>query len=170
MSWRKGFSWLFKSKFLFEKFSSFCGLYPILDLHSMIFKPVKLHVYPWKRLMLSKAYFGCAGKTRLSGFHGFKPSGQNLALRIFSLLSLTHIRATMRVTLRPPLVIPWFLREILEFLGEINSPRTGVSIPPTGFPHLKAFSPNPLVQCLPSCHRTIPCNISKFTRINWLDL
>jgi hypothetical protein len=31
------------------------------------------------------------------------------------------------------LVIPWFLREILEFLGEINSPRTGVSVPPTDF-------------------------------------
>jgi hypothetical protein len=37
MSWRKYFSWLFKSKFIFEKFSSFCGLYPVLDLHSMVF-------------------------------------------------------------------------------------------------------------------------------------
>jgi hypothetical protein len=30
-------------------------------------------------------------------------------------------------------VIPWFLRGILEFLGEINSPRTGVSVSPTDF-------------------------------------
>jgi hypothetical protein len=30
------------------------------------------------------------------------------------------------------LAIPWFLRGILEFLGEI-SPRTGVSVPPTDF-------------------------------------
>jgi hypothetical protein len=42
----KGFSWLFKLKFLFEKFSFFCGLYPILDLHSMVFKPLNLYVYP----------------------------------------------------------------------------------------------------------------------------
>jgi hypothetical protein len=31
------------------------------------------------------------------------------------------------------LAIPWFLRGILEFLGEINSPRTSVSVPLTGF-------------------------------------
>jgi hypothetical protein len=42
----KGFSWLFKLKFLFEKFSSFCEVYPILDLHSMVFKPFNLHIYP----------------------------------------------------------------------------------------------------------------------------
>jgi hypothetical protein len=50
-----------------------------------------------------------------------------------SLPSLTHTRTTVRVTPRPLLVIPWFLRGILEFLGEINFPRTGVSIPPIGF-------------------------------------
>jgi hypothetical protein len=72
-------------------------------------------------------------ETRLSGFYGFKPPGQNLLLHHFSHFSLTHTRATVRVTPRPPLVIPWFLRGILEFLSEINSPRTGVSVPPTGF-------------------------------------
>jgi hypothetical protein len=68
MSWRKDFSWLFKSKFLFEKISSFCGLYHVLDLHSKVFKPLNLHAYPWKRVKLSKADFSCPGKTRLSGF------------------------------------------------------------------------------------------------------
>jgi hypothetical protein len=116
-------------------------------------------------------------ETGLSGFHGFKPPRQNLSIHHFShfSLSLTHTRATVGATPRPPLVIPWFLHGILEFLGEINSLRTSVSVPPIAFPYLKVFSPNPrslcpmngfeipLVQCLPSCHRTIPCNISKFT-------
>jgi hypothetical protein len=118
----------------------------------------------------------------LSSFRGFKPPGQNLPLHHFSHFSLSHTRSTVRATLRPPLVIPWFLRGILEFLGEISSPRTGVSVPPTSFPHLKVFSPNPrslcpmdgfeipLVHCLPSCHRTISCNISKFIWINRSDL
>jgi hypothetical protein len=35
--------------------------------------------------------------------------------------------------LDPFVVISWFLREIFEFLGGINSPRTGVSDSPTGF-------------------------------------
>jgi hypothetical protein len=181
MSWRKGFSWLFKSKFLFEKFSFFCWLYPIMDLHSMVFKPVKLHVYPWKRLMLLKTDFGCPEKTGLSGFCGFKPPGQNLPFHHFSHFSLSHIRATVWVTPRPPLVIHWFLRGILEFLGEVNSPRTGVSVLPAVFSHLKVFSPNPrslcpmdgfeisLVHCLSSCHRSIPCNISKFSWLNRSD-
>jgi hypothetical protein len=68
MSWRKDFSWLFKSKFLFEKFPSFCGLYPVLDLHSMVFKPLNLQVYPWKRFKLSMNDFGCLEKTGVSGF------------------------------------------------------------------------------------------------------
>jgi hypothetical protein len=68
MSWRKDFSCLFKSKFLFDKFSSFCGLYPVLDLHSMVFKPLNLHVYPWKRLKLSKVDFGYLGKNQTIWF------------------------------------------------------------------------------------------------------
>jgi hypothetical protein len=116
----------------------------------------------------------------LSGFHLFKLPGQNLLLHHFSHFSLS--RTTMRVTPRPPLVIPWFLCGILEFLSEINSPRTSVSVSPTGFfPHLKVFSPNtrclclmdrfgiPLVHCLYSCHRSIPCNISKFPWLNRSD-
>jgi hypothetical protein len=71
MSLRKCFSWLFKLKFLFEKFSSFCGLYPILDLHSMVFKPLNLHVYPSKRIKLSHVDFGCSGKTGLFGFRNW---------------------------------------------------------------------------------------------------
>jgi hypothetical protein len=67
----------------------------------------------------------------LSGFHLFKLPGQNLLLHHFSHFSLS--RTTMRVTPRPPLVIPWFLCGILEFLSEINSPRTSVSVSPTGF-------------------------------------
>jgi hypothetical protein len=90
-------------------------------------------------------------ETRLSGFHGFKPLGQNLPIHrfshfslpftifltslspspFFSLLSLS--RTTVRASPRPPLAIPWFLRGILELLGEIISTRTGVSVPPTGF-------------------------------------
>jgi hypothetical protein len=118
-------------------------------------------------------------ETGLSDFCGFKPPGQNLPLHRFSHFSLS--RTTMRATPRLPLAIPWFLRGIVEFLGKINSPRTGVSIPPTGFPHLKVFSPNPqslcpmdgfeisLVHCLHSCHRSIPCNISKFPWLNRSD-
>jgi hypothetical protein len=89
MSWRKDLSWLFKSKFLFEKFSSFCGLYPVLYLYSMVFKPLNLHVYHWKRLKLSKANFRCLGKIGLSNFRGFKPPEQNLPLHHFSYFSLS---------------------------------------------------------------------------------
>jgi hypothetical protein len=118
-------------------------------------------------------------------FAGLNPPDRTYPFTIFltSLsLSHTHTRATVRATPRPPLVIPWFLHGILEFLGEINSPRTGVSVPSNGFFHLKIFSPNPrslcpidgfeipLIHYLPSCHRIISCNISKFTWINRLDL
>jgi hypothetical protein len=71
-------------------------------------------------------------ETGLFGFRGFKPPGQNLPVHYF-LTSLSLSRTTGRATPRPPLAIPWFLHGILEFLGEIKSPRTGVSFPPTGF-------------------------------------
>jgi hypothetical protein len=71
-------------------------------------------------------------ETGLSGFHGFKPLDRTDPFTIF-LTSLSLSRTTVRVTPRPLLVIPWFLHGILEFLGEINSPRNGVSVPPTGF-------------------------------------
>jgi hypothetical protein len=76
-------------------------------------------------------------KIKLSGFHGFKAPRQNLPLHCFSLLSHTHTRTTVRASLRPHLVIPWFLHGILEFLGEINSPRIGVSVPLPVFPILR---------------------------------
>jgi hypothetical protein len=79
----------------------------------------------------------------LSNFCGFKPLGQNLPIHHFSHFSLLHTRTIVRATPRLPLVIPWFLRGILEFLGEINFPRIGVFIPPIDFPHLKLFLPNP---------------------------
>jgi hypothetical protein len=119
-------------------------------------------------------------ETGLSGFHLFKPLDRTYPFTIF-LTSLSLSRTTVWVTPRPPLVIPWFLRGILEFLGEINSPRTGVSVPQPVFSHLKVFSPNPrslcpmdgfeipLVHCLHSCHRSIPCNISKFPCLNRSD-
>jgi hypothetical protein len=71
-------------------------------------------------------------KTGLSGFHGFKTLDRTYPFTIF-LTSLFLTRTTVRVTPRPPLAIPWFLRGILEFLSEINSPTTGVFVPPTGF-------------------------------------
>jgi hypothetical protein len=129
-------------------------------------------------LVVQKKLDCLVSETRLSSFHGFKPPGQNLPLHCFSHFSLSYTRTTVMVTPRPPLVIPWFLHGILEFLGEINSPRTSVSVLPTDFPHLKVFSPNPrslcpmdgfeipLVHCLLSCHRSIPCNISKFPWLN----
>jgi hypothetical protein len=132
-------------------------------------------------LVVQKKSDCLVSETRLSSFHGFKPHWTELTPSPFFLTSLSHTRTTMRVTSRPPLAIPWFLHGILEFLGEINSPRTGVSVPPTGFPHLKVFSPNPrslclmdgfeipLVHCLHSCYRTIPCNISKFPWLNRSD-
>jgi hypothetical protein len=66
-------------------------------------------------------------------FVGLNPLDRTYPFTVFSLLSLTHTRTTVRATPRPPLAFPWFLRGILEFLGEINSPRTGVSVPPTDF-------------------------------------
>jgi hypothetical protein len=72
-------------------------------------------------------------ETGLSGFCRFKAPRQTLPLRRFSHFSLSHSRTTMRATPRPPLAIPWFLHGILDFLGEINSPRIGVSVPLTGF-------------------------------------
>jgi hypothetical protein len=104
------------------------------------------HVRPLTQTCLSfwhpNSCFGCLGKTKLSGFYGFKPPDRTYPFTVFSLLSLTHTRTIMRTTLRPPLVIPWSLCGISEFLGEINSPRIGVSVPPTGFSHLKVSSPN----------------------------
>jgi hypothetical protein len=114
-------------------------------------------------------------------FTGFKHPDKTYPFTIFSLLSHTHTRTTVRAILRPSLVIPWFLHGILEFLGEINSPRIGVSVPPTGFPHLNVSSPNhrslcqmdgfeiPLVHYLHSYHRSIHCNISKFPYLNRPD-
>jgi hypothetical protein len=116
-------------------------------------------------------------------FAGLNPLDRTYPFTVFLIslslsLSHTHTRTIVRATPRPPLAIPWFLHGILEFLGEINSPRTSVSIPQSGFPHLKVFSPNlrslypmdgfeiPLVHCLHSCHRKIPCNISNFPWLN----
>jgi hypothetical protein len=100
--------------------------------------------------------FGCLGKTRPSGFKNwtiwflrFKAPGQTLPLHDFShfSLSLTHSRTTVRATPRPPfgdsLVPPWNL----GVLGWNQLQRIGVSVPPTDFPHLKVFSPNPLSLC-----------------------
>jgi hypothetical protein len=60
-----------------------------------------------------------------------------------------------------------------------STPQEPVSpFPQPIFPHLKVFSPNPrslcpmdefeipLVHCLHSCRRSIPCNISKFPWLN----
>jgi hypothetical protein len=113
-------------------------------------------------------------------FVGLNPLDRTYPFTIF-LTSLSHTRTTMRATPRPPLVIPLFFHRILEFLCEINSLRTGVSVLPIDFPHLKVFSPNPrslcpmdgfeipLVHCIHSCHRTIPCNIFKFPWLNRSD-
>jgi hypothetical protein len=120
-------------------------------------------------------------ETGLSSFHRFKTLDRPYPFISFPLFSLSHSRTFVRATPRPPLVIPWFLRGILEFLGEINSLRTGVFVPPTGFSSSKVFSPIPrslcpmdefeipLVYCLHSCHRSISCNISKFPWLNRSD-
>jgi hypothetical protein len=85
--------------------------------------------------MISKADFGYAKKTDYPIFTGLNLPDRTYPFTIFlTFLSHTHTRGTVRTTPRPPLVIPWFLHGILELLGEINSPRTGVSVPPTGFP------------------------------------
>jgi hypothetical protein len=55
-------------------------------------------------------------ETRLSGFACLNPLDRTYPVTIF-LTSLSLSRTTMRVTQRPPLVIPWFLYGILEFLG-----------------------------------------------------
>jgi hypothetical protein len=71
-------------------------------------------------------------ETGLSIFAGLNPLPRTYPFTIF-LTSLSLSRTTVGVTPRPPLAIPWFLRGILEFLGQINSPRTSVSVPPTDF-------------------------------------
>jgi hypothetical protein len=65
-------------------------------------------------------------------FTGLKHLDRTYPFTVFSLLS--HTRTTVRVTLRPPLAIPWFLSGILEFLGKINSPRIGALFPQPVFP------------------------------------
>jgi hypothetical protein len=65
-------------------------------------------------------------------FMGLNPLSITYPFTVF-LTSLSLSRTTVRATPRPPLAIPWFLRGIVDFLGKINSPRTGVSVPPTGF-------------------------------------
>jgi hypothetical protein len=126
-------------------------------------------------LVVQKKLDCLVSKIRLSGFHGFNPPPPRTELTpspIISLFTPNLSRTTMRATPRPPLMIPWFLRGILEFLGEINSPRTGVYDSPTGFPLLKVFSPPrrslcpmdgfgiPSMHCLHSCPSLSPCNIS----------
>jgi hypothetical protein len=108
-------------------------------------------------------------------FAGLNPLDRTYPFTVSPLYSLFLTRTTVRASPRPPLEIPWFLR---EFLGEINSPRTDVSVPPPIFPHLKVFSPNPrspcsmdgfaipLVHWFHSCHRSIPCSISNFPCLN----
>jgi hypothetical protein len=117
------------------------------------------------------------------GCHGLNPQNRPYPFTVFlASLSLSHSRITVRATPRPPLVIPWFLCEILEFLGEINSQEPMSPFPQLVFPHLKVFSPNPqsrcpidgfeipLVHCPHSCHGSILCNISKFPWLNRSDL
>jgi hypothetical protein len=94
-----------------------------------------------------------------------------------SLLSSLTVEATQE----PLVAISLFIHGILCLLGEINSPRIGVSASPTGFPHPKVFSPNPrspcsmdgfaipLVHWFYSCHRSIPCSISNFPWLNRSD-
>jgi hypothetical protein len=120
-------------------------------------------------------------ETGLSSFHRFKALDRPHPFTSFSLFSLTHSRTTVRVTPRPPLVIPWFLRGILEFLGEINSQEPVSPFPQPIFPILRFFPPNPrslcpmdgfevpLVHCLHSCPISIPCNISMFPWLNRSD-
>jgi hypothetical protein len=56
-----------------EKISSFCGLYPKLDLHSnfSLVSSLNLLESPLKRLELSKGCFVCSGKTGLFGFRNW---------------------------------------------------------------------------------------------------
>jgi hypothetical protein len=73
-------------------------------------------------------------------FAGLNPLDKTYPFIVFlTSLSLSLTRTNVRVTLRPPLVIPWFLCGILELLGEINSPRNCVPVPPTGFPISRYF-------------------------------
>jgi hypothetical protein len=121
-------------------------------------------------------------ETRLSGFHGFKPPGLNLPLHHFSHFSLT-------LTQEQPWGQPqephwWFFGSFVESWSSWlkSTPQELVSpFPQPVFPHLKVFLPNPLsfcpmdgfeiplLHCLYSCHRTIHCNISKFSWLNRLD-
>jgi hypothetical protein len=64
---------------------------------------------------------------------GLSPLDRTYTFTIFYFSLPLSLKNNLRVTPRPPLAIPWFLCGILEFLGEINSPRTGVSVAPTGF-------------------------------------
>jgi hypothetical protein len=76
-------------------------------------------------------------KPGYSVFAGLKHPDRNYPFTVFSLLSHTHSRTTMRATLRPPLVISWFLCGILEFLGEINTQESVSLFPQLVFPILR---------------------------------
>jgi hypothetical protein len=80
-------------------------------------------------------------KTGLSSFCGFKPPDRTYSFTVFlTSLSLT-LKNNREGDPNIPIGDPLVLRGILKFLGEINSPRTGVSVPPTGFsPSLGIFT------------------------------
>jgi hypothetical protein len=115
-------------------------------------------------------------KSDYSVFAGLNPMDRTYPFTIFlTSLSLSHThKNNCEGDPKTPIGDFLFLRGILKFLGEIDYLRTSVSVPQPVFPHLKVFSHNPqslcpmdefeipLVYCLHSCHRTIPCNISKF--------
>jgi hypothetical protein len=121
-------------------------------------------------------------ETRLPGFRGFKTPGQNLPFHHFSHFSLSHTQEQPWGRPQDPHL--WFLGSSMKSWSSWVklTPQEPVSLfPPIDFPHLKVFSPNPQSLCpmdgfeitllyyLHSCHRTIPCNISKFHWLNRSD-
>jgi hypothetical protein len=132
--------------------------------------------------------FVCSGKIGLSGFRNWTvqfsrvltPWTELTPLPISSLFTFLLISPWRRPK------NPWwrFLDSSIEsFASWVKSTlqEPVYPLPQPVFPISKLFSPNPqslcpidgfeipLVHCLHSCHRTIPCNISKFPWLNRSD-
>jgi hypothetical protein len=118
-------------------------------------------------------------KPDYSVFAGLNPLDITYQFTIFSLLSLSLFQEQLGGRPQDP---HWrFLGSSMESWSSWvkSSPQEPVSpFPQQGFLHLKVLSLNPqslcpmdgfeipLVHYLHSCHRTIPCNISKFPLLN----
>jgi hypothetical protein len=157
--------------------------------HSIVLKPLNLHVSPWKGLRYQRVVLIVQEKTDcpisetgLSDFHGFNPLGRTYPFAFFPHFSLSFSQEQSWGWPQDP---HWqFLDSSMKSWSSwVNStPQEPVSlIPPPVFYLLKVIWPNPwslcpmvrfkipLVHCLLSSPSLSLCNISWNRWINWSD-